>query len=189
MSNLISKHLPISIIFSSAFFISSCVSDAPVKNPRPQSPKKVEDRSIKIDAFSDAIAGFESKSMVSEKDIEEAFVYKSGKVQIMIPFGDAVVSADITPQEILMVVRKHLTAMRLCYEQELKKDPIKSCKIEPKFLIGLDGTPDKIEIPDRKDCSQEFVACFTSVVSLMRFPKTRGGEPIEVFYPFVFSPI
>ena len=57
------------------------------------------------------------------------------------------------------------------------------------FLIGLDGTPDKIEIPDRKDCSQEFVACFTSVVSLMRFPKPRGGEPIEVFYPFVFSPI
>jgi hypothetical protein len=188
LSNLISKHLLIAIIFSSIFFIPSCVSDTPVKKPRPR-PQKVDDRSIKIDAFSEAIAGFESKSMVTEKDIEEAFVYKSGTVQIKIPLGDAVLSADITPQEILVVVRKHLTAMRLCYEQELKKDPIKSCRIEPKFLIGLDGIPGKIEIPDRQDCSQEFVACFKEVVNSMRFPKPRGGEPIEVFYPFVFSPI
>jgi hypothetical protein len=176
------------MFFSSVFFTPSCVSDGPNKKTRPQH-NKVEDRAIKIDAFSEAIAGFESKSMVNEKDIEEAFVYKSGKVQIKIPFGECVISSDITPQEILVVVRKQLTSMRICYEQELKKDPSKSCKIEPRFLIGLDGIPNQIEISDRHDCSQEFVACFTKVVSSMRFPKPRGGEPIEVFYPFVFSPI
>lgn len=159
-----------------------------MKKPRPQ-PQKVEDRSIKIDAVSEALAGFEPKSMVSEKDIDEAFVYKSGKVQIKIPFGDAVVSAGLTSQEILVVVRKHLNAMQFCYEQALKKDPVSSCKIEPNFLIGLDGIPSQIEIPSRHNCTLEFVACFSKVLSSMRFPKPQGREPIKVFYPFVFSPI
>jgi len=40
----------------------------PVKKTRTQ-PQKVEDRTIKIDAFSEAIAGFETKSIFQIFDV------------------------------------------------------------------------------------------------------------------------
>lgn len=188
LPSLISKYLTIAALSCVAFINLSCISNSPTKMPR-HAPQKRADRSIKIDAFSEALAGFESKSMVSEKDIDEAFVYKSGRVQIQIPWGDAVVSTGLTSLEILTVVREHLNAMRLCYEKELKNNQTISCNIKPNFSIDLDGKPVQIKFSDSHNCSQVFVQCFSDVMSSMRFPKPRSGEPIQVSYPFVFSPI
>ncbi len=89
---------------------------------------------------------------------------------------------------IKQVVMRHVAEVRFCYERELKHRPGLEGRVVVTFSIGLDGRAGEVEVNEGIPDSEMVGACLATHIKTWRFPKPTGGEPIEVRYPFVFTP-
>jgi outer membrane biosynthesis protein TonB/pSer/pThr/pTyr-binding forkhead associated (FHA) protein len=112
-----------------------------------------------------------------------------GKGVINIPTGDPSVSGGLTAQEIMAVIRSHLNEIRHCYEQLLQRSPNASGKISVNFTVGLSGAVSRVSVAEATLNDAVTRGCVTGRIQRWRFPKPRGGQPVEVNYPFVFNPL
>ncbi len=86
------------------------------------------------------------------------------------------------------VIRKDMSEIRRCYQQQLSANPELAGILKVAFVIQVDGTTshvaaaqDTIEVP-------EFSACMLQRFEQMVFPEPKGGGIVRVTYPFVFKP-
>jgi TonB family protein len=112
-----------------------------------------------------------------------------GKGVINIPTGDPSVSGGLTAQEIMAVIRSHLNEIRHCYEQLLQRSPSASGKISVNFTVGLSGSVTRVSVAEATLNDAVTRGCVTGRIQRWTFPKPRGGQPVEVNYPFVFNPL
>jgi outer membrane biosynthesis protein TonB len=112
-----------------------------------------------------------------------------GKGVINIPTGDPSVSGGLTAQEIMAVIRSHLNEIRHCYEQLLQRSPSASGKISVNFTVGLSGGVTRVSVAEATLNDAVTRGCVTGRIQRWTFPKPRGGQPVEVNYPFVFNPL
>jgi hypothetical protein len=89
---------------------------------------------------------------------------------------------------IKQVVMRHVAEVRACYERELKHRPGLEGRVVVGFSIGLDGRVGDLEVEETLPDDDAVADCVATRVKTWRFPKPTGGEPIEVRYPFVFTP-
>lgn len=85
------------------------------------------------------------------------------------------------------VIRRHLQALRYCYQRELQKDPSLDGKVTVRFVIAADGSVSSSEIKYSDLGSPAVESCLTSRFLRMRFPEPTGGGIVLVSYPLVFS--
>lgn len=84
------------------------------------------------------------------------------------------------------VIRRHVAAVRFCYERALAKDPKLAGKAVVRFVIDPDGKVSAAEIRDSSLKAPEVEGCILKRVRSWRFPQPEGGA-VRVAYPFVFK--
>lgn len=85
------------------------------------------------------------------------------------------------------VVKSRLTAIKMCYERSLKKNPTLEGKISIRFTIGTSGRVTKASVAADTLKDPEVSSCVVSKVKTFVFPKPEGGA-VEYVFPFVFKP-
>ena len=87
--------------------------------------------------------------------------------------------------EVEREIRRHLRAVRHCYERVLLFAPNPGGKVVVTWRITASGdTRDATVAGTAHDLVQR---CVARVFSRMRFPAPRGGGEVSVAYPIVFS--
>ncbi len=113
----------------------------------------------------------------------------AGRANVEVPPGDPVVSGGLTTQEVQAVIRANLNQIRHCYEQLLQRSPNANGKIKVNFIIGADGRVTKSDINSDTIGDAVMAGCVTGKIVRWKFPTPRGGQNVNVNYPFVFNPL
>jgi outer membrane biosynthesis protein TonB len=106
-----------------------------------------------------------------------------------VPPGDPVVAGGLTTQEVQAVIRANLNQIRHCYEQLLQRSPNANGKIKVNFVIGSDGRVTSSNIASDTVGDAVMAGCVTGKIVRWKFPTPRGGQNVNVNYPFVFNPL
>ncbi len=122
------------------------------------------------------------------KSISQAFKGK-GQVAIDVRAGDPLVSAGLTQEEILRVVRLNLNQIKNCYERWLQRVPAASGKVMVQFVVGVDGSIETIKVASGTISDSVMTDCLLSRIQKWKFSQPRGGKSVTVNYPFNFDPI
>ncbi|MBC7530423.1 MAG: AgmX/PglI C-terminal domain-containing protein [Oligoflexus sp.] len=113
----------------------------------------------------------------------------SGRASVEVPPGDPVVSGGLTQQEVQAVIRANLNQIRHCYEQLLQRSPNANGKIKVNFVIGPNGSVTTTSIGSDTVNDSNMAGCVTGKIVRWKFPTPRGGQKVDVNYPFVFNPM
>lgn len=97
------------------------------------------------------------------------------------------VDGDIPADIVKRIVRAHRKETEACYATALKKNPELGGTLTVAFVIAKTGKVGKTEIvgefPD-----PALGKCVTKALAKWTFPKPGDGEPVDVSFPFAFSP-
>lgn len=88
---------------------------------------------------------------------------------------------------IRQVIKKNVTQVRFCYEQQLIELPTLSGKVAVKFVIAPDGSVSSAQAVENTSGNLAFQNCIAARVRTWRFPKPKGNGSVIVTYPFVFK--
>lgn len=100
-------------------------------------------------------------------------------------------AGKLSKESIAGVVRKKLTGIKFCYNQELAKNPNLQGKVVVKFNIvgeGDEGVVKDIEITESTINNSSVEDCMRRNISRWKFPVPEGGGVVNIVYPFVFAP-
>ncbi len=96
------------------------------------------------------------------------------------------VDGALDPAAVAEVVRTRKRMVQDCYEQELKRNPGLSGKIEIEFTIGVNGQVEEAFVSKNQMGSDAVGACIVGRIRKWRFPKPDGGS-VTVNFPFIFT--
>ncbi len=112
-----------------------------------------------------------------------------GRANVVVPPGDPVVSGGLTAQEVQAVIRANLNQIRHCYEQLLQRAPNATGKVKVSFTVAPNGRVTGASIAESSISDSVMKGCVTGKVVRWQFPQPRGGQAVQVSYPFVFNPL
>jgi len=96
------------------------------------------------------------------------------------------VSGSLDGNAVAQVVQRRMRSVQDCYEQELKRDPKLSGKIEIEFTIGSEGQVTDATVANNRMESNAVASCIVGRIRRWRFPKPEGGT-VTVTFPFIFT--
>lgn len=92
------------------------------------------------------------------------------------------------PKEIIArIIRAHRAPVRLCYEEQLQRNPALAGKVRVDFEIALDGSVKGAALHESTLKSPAVEKCVLDRVQKMEFPRPLGGETVSVSFPFTFK--
>lgn len=90
-----------------------------------------------------------------------------------------------------LVFKAHRAQMERCYEQAAKlsqtDDPLRGA-IDVRFKVDQGGKARDVRSVSNTTGSQQLAQCVTALVSSWDFPLAPGSQPIDLMWPFRFSP-
>jgi len=95
---------------------------------------------------------------------------------------------NLDSSEVDRVIKRHLSAIRHCYQKELPRNPEMAGKVVIKFVIGTDGTVSSSSTKASSLGNTTVEACMNQRFMSFSFPKPRGNGIVFVSYPFFFAP-
>jgi TonB family protein len=107
----------------------------------------------------------------------------SGRVSAASPEVD---SADVDREALARYIKARLTAIRGCYEKELKRNPTLKGKVVVRFNITPAGRAGDIRIEENSVGSSEVGECIASLMRSWVFP-FKPPDEVAVQYPFLFT--
>ena len=107
----------------------------------------------------------------------------SGRVSAASPEVD---SADVDREALARYIKARLTAIRGCYEKELKRNPTLKGKVVVRFNITPAGRAGDIRIEENSVGSAEVGECIASLMRSWVFP-FKPPDEVAVQYPFLFT--
>lgn len=102
--------------------------------------------------------------------------------------GDAIVVGALDRSLIDEVIRRHLNAIRYCYQRELSKRPALGGKLVVKFTIGPGGAVRAASIKSSTLGNEAVERCVIGRFMRMEFPGPSGSGIVIVSYPLRFEP-
>lgn len=100
--------------------------------------------------------------------------------------GTADVKGPLDKAIVRRYVKRNTQKLLYCYEKQLLSTPSLAGTVTVTFRIGADG---KIAAPVKaKGVDPTIDACVADVVKAIEFPKPKHGKPVDVTYPFVYTP-
>ncbi len=109
-------------------------------------------------------------------------------VNIDVPPVDAVSGGGLTPEEIMAVIRANLNQIRHCYNQFLQRSPGRSGTVKVGFKVATSGRVQSAKVRSSSINDSKLKGCITGKIRRWKFPKPRSSKPVDVTYPFNFSP-
>ncbi len=85
-------------------------------------------------------------------------------------------------------VKKRLSAIKICYENQLRKNPTLQGKVTVEFTIEQSGTVSKASATGNTTNDAAVAACVVDTVKRFRFNPGPTGGSVTFSYPFVFAP-
>lgn len=108
----------------------------------------------------------------------------SGSPRPRVRIGRATVAGPLAPEIIRRVVRRHMSELRYCYEQQLQSHPDLAGRLELKFVITPSGSVQSSQVTSH--LSEHAVGtCAARAVRRWTFPSSPS--PVVVNYPFIFG--
>ncbi len=101
---------------------------------------------------------------------------------------DGVVIGSLDRAQVDEVVKRHLGAIKYCYQRELQREPDLAGKVVVKFVIAGDGSVSSARVRSTTIGHEGVEQCVVGRFLRMSFPEPRGGGVVLVSYPFLFSP-
>jgi hypothetical protein len=101
--------------------------------------------------------------------------------------GVAVVEGGLEKNLIRIVVDRHKSQIRYCYEKELVRTPGLFGKIQVEWVIAPDGSVRDATVKESTLQNVEVERCIAARIRTWIFPKPRGGGVVIVRYPFVLK--
>ena len=102
--------------------------------------------------------------------------------------GDTIILGALDRSLIDEVIKRHMNAIRYCYQRELTKTPSLAGKIVIKFVIAKDGSVSSANVKTSTMSNSAVESCVSGRFMRMQFPQPKGGGIVIVSYPFLFSP-
>lgn len=186
--------------FKSSVAMGSLVADAPKMNAEGHSAKSaISDTSFNAGSADDGqlVAGADigvSKFNGSDKKGSGANSYGSRGLASKSGFDSSylepktVILGSMDPELLRKILREYIPQFRHCYQQELigNSDKIKGV-IDLNFTISAQGKVQKYMVK-AKDAqfSKKGIGCMGQVLSLIDFPKPKGGGVVDVRQPLNF---
>ncbi len=85
-------------------------------------------------------------------------------------------------------VKKRISAIKICYETQLRKNPALAGKVTVQFTIEQSGTISKANATENTTNDPAVAACVVDAVKRFRFNPGPEGGSVTYSYPFVFAP-
>ncbi len=101
---------------------------------------------------------------------------------------DVVTIGQLGAHEVDEVIKRHLSAIRYCYQRQLTKNAHLSGKVSMHFTIAGDGSVAKAQVRSSTLSDGAVESCMVNRFLKMQFPKPQGGGIVLVNYPFMFTP-
>ena len=95
---------------------------------------------------------------------------------------------SLDKEDIRLVIHNLHDDVKRCYEKELLSQPYLSGKVTIQFVIMGDGAVSNSRIDSSTLGSVSVEICAAEQACRWHFPRTKGGGPVVVTYPFVFEP-
>lgn len=96
-------------------------------------------------------------------------------------------SSDVDKGALVRFIKVRLSAIRNCYEKELKRNPNLKGKITVRFTIQTNGRTSDVEIEENTLGSEAVASCIKTVVRGWTLP-FKPEDEVPVSYPFLLSP-
>jgi hypothetical protein len=109
------------------------------------------------------------------------------------PLAHADDDPALTREEIRTVVRAKLPEIRACFELGSEPEPAPHdpgparARIKLRFAIDPSGRAQAVVVEASDLADPAAAACLVEQLRRWQFPRPRGGRPLEVRYPFVYS--
>ncbi len=85
-------------------------------------------------------------------------------------------------------LRSRASAMRVCYERELRTDPALAGRVVVTFTVQPSGAISGASATENTSGSEPLASCVVATVSRLRFNPGPEGGSVTYAYPFVFAP-
>ena len=121
-----------------------------------------------------------STGMVEERAVRGRINLQNG--------GDIGGSGDFDANLVVQQIRRRLSAIQRCYENELRRDPTLAGKVTVQFTIVERGTVSNASASENTTGSPAVATCVVRTVSSFRFNPGPEGGSVQFRYPFVFAP-
>ncbi|MDB4987961.1 MAG: putative abductin-like protein [Myxococcaceae bacterium] len=97
-------------------------------------------------------------------------------------------TGDFDAKLVVAEVKKRISAIKICYEQQLRRDPSLQGKVTVQFTIEQSGTISKAAATENTTNDAQVAACVVEAVKRFRFNPGPEGGSVVFSYPFVFAP-
>jgi len=101
--------------------------------------------------------------------------------------GDGSIGGGLSMEEVAAVIRRNMAQVRFCYEQGLQKTPGLAGRVPTHFAIGASGQVLSADVKKSSLGSSTVEQCIIRRLKTWQFPKPRGGQKVEVVFPFKLS--
>ncbi|AKF06445.1 AgmX/PglI C-terminal domain-containing protein [Sandaracinus amylolyticus] len=97
-------------------------------------------------------------------------------------------SGDFDPRVVIRMIQTRQSAIRACYERELRADPTLSGRVKISLTIQETGSVTGVRVVENTIGSDSVGSCVTRVVQGFRFNPGPEGGSVTYQFPFVFEP-
>ena len=101
--------------------------------------------------------------------------------------GVPTVTGPLAPSLIEYVVKRHLNAIRYCYQRELLKSADLQGTLTVRFTIQSDGKVTSSQTQDSTLNNEAVDSCVATRFTRMQFPYPDNGETVTVLFPLKFN--
>jgi len=103
--------------------------------------------------------------------------------------GDAIGGdGDFDQSNVTRLIAQRISAIRACYEAQLRRNPTLSGKVTVEFTIQTTGSVSGVRASENTTGDAAVATCVTGVVSRFRWNPGPVGGSVQFAYPFVFAP-
>jgi TonB family protein len=95
---------------------------------------------------------------------------------------------DFDATQVVRLIRQRLSAIRACYERELRRNPQLAGKVTVDFTIQTTGSVSNVRASENTTGDDAVASCVTGVVQRFRWNPGPEGGSVTFSYPFVFAP-
>jgi outer membrane biosynthesis protein TonB len=110
-----------------------------------------------------------------------------GRVKTLKRMSQVKGQGQLSKEEIMKVINKHIGKIQYCYEKQLRLQPGLSGKVQLEWVIGTDGKVKSVKSTGSTLQNAAAINCMSRQVKDWRFPKPRGSGTVIVKFPFVFN--
>lgn len=135
-----------------------------------------------------AAAGGAGATQQRQEGTEVVEVRVRGNLRLLDNDGDMTGSGDFDQRVVVNLIRQRISAIRACYERELRRNPQLNGKVTVEFTIQTTGTVSGVRATENTTGDDAVAACVVSTVQRFRFNPGPEGGSVTFSYPFVFAP-